>query len=198
MPTAPVIENLAEALGVAPGTLFEEPVPLGEAPQAAQAKLAPGAPEPLSPQVREWLREHDAVFGAMSDEEFEKYVLRMDLELDSEGKPVALWDLYGQLRQEDVAVQQALNQEDSRGGPLFPKLEKGPDLVKRASERWRTIRRLREKLHRQYDSRQSGLMKYSARLYDEGETDDYLLPAHMAEAERRRLLQEAFTGADTA
>jgi transcriptional regulator with XRE-family HTH domain len=33
MPTAPVIEHLAEALNVAPGVLFEEPVPLDEAPQ---------------------------------------------------------------------------------------------------------------------------------------------------------------------
>jgi transcriptional regulator with XRE-family HTH domain len=35
MPTAPVIEHLAEALGVAPGTLFEEPALAGkaEAPQ---------------------------------------------------------------------------------------------------------------------------------------------------------------------
>jgi transcriptional regulator with XRE-family HTH domain len=32
MPTAPVIEHLAEALGVAPGALFEEPVPLDKAP----------------------------------------------------------------------------------------------------------------------------------------------------------------------
>src|SRR5215213_3663177 len=35
MPTAPVIEHLAEALNVAPGTLFEEPVPLDEAPREA-------------------------------------------------------------------------------------------------------------------------------------------------------------------
>src|SRR5215213_5837411 len=35
MPTAPVIEHLAEALNVAPGALFEEPVPLGEAPREA-------------------------------------------------------------------------------------------------------------------------------------------------------------------
>ena len=33
MPTAPVIEHLAEALNVAPGALFEEPVPLDEALQ---------------------------------------------------------------------------------------------------------------------------------------------------------------------
>jgi transcriptional regulator with XRE-family HTH domain len=33
MPTAPIIEHLAEALNVAPGALFEEPVPLDEAPQ---------------------------------------------------------------------------------------------------------------------------------------------------------------------
>src|SRR5215217_2059441 len=34
MPTAPIIEHLAEALNVAPGVLFEEPVvPLGEPPQ---------------------------------------------------------------------------------------------------------------------------------------------------------------------
>jgi transcriptional regulator with XRE-family HTH domain len=32
MPTAPVIERLAEALGVAPGALFEEPVPKVSAP----------------------------------------------------------------------------------------------------------------------------------------------------------------------
>jgi transcriptional regulator with XRE-family HTH domain len=31
MPTAPVIEHLAEALNVAPGALFEDPVPLDEA-----------------------------------------------------------------------------------------------------------------------------------------------------------------------
>jgi transcriptional regulator with XRE-family HTH domain len=31
MPTAPVIERLAEALDVVPGALFEEPVPLDEA-----------------------------------------------------------------------------------------------------------------------------------------------------------------------
>src|SRR5918993_2729560 len=35
MPTAPVIEHLAEALNVAPGTLFEEPDPLDEAPREA-------------------------------------------------------------------------------------------------------------------------------------------------------------------
>jgi transcriptional regulator with XRE-family HTH domain len=32
MPTAPVIEHLAEALDVTPGALFEEPVPLDKAP----------------------------------------------------------------------------------------------------------------------------------------------------------------------
>src|SRR5829696_3525646 len=35
MPTAPVIEHLAEALNVAPGALFEAPVPLDEAPREA-------------------------------------------------------------------------------------------------------------------------------------------------------------------
>jgi len=35
MPTAPVIEHLAEALNVAPGALFEEPVPLAGAPREA-------------------------------------------------------------------------------------------------------------------------------------------------------------------
>src|SRR5215216_4470540 len=36
MPTAPVIEHLAEALDVAPGALFEEPaVPLADAPREA-------------------------------------------------------------------------------------------------------------------------------------------------------------------
>jgi transcriptional regulator with XRE-family HTH domain len=35
MPTAPVIEHLAEALNVAPGALFEEPVPLAGAPRGA-------------------------------------------------------------------------------------------------------------------------------------------------------------------
>ena len=35
MPTAPVIEHVAEALNVAPGALFEEPVPLAEAPREA-------------------------------------------------------------------------------------------------------------------------------------------------------------------
>jgi len=36
MPTAPVIEHLAEALNVAPGVLFEEPVPLDQAPDTGR------------------------------------------------------------------------------------------------------------------------------------------------------------------
>src|SRR5215208_4312110 len=37
MPTAPVIEHLAEALDVAPGALFEEPVPAGKAEAPTEA-----------------------------------------------------------------------------------------------------------------------------------------------------------------
>jgi len=42
MPTAPVIEHLAEALDVTPGALFEEPVPLAEAPSEPGRAATPG------------------------------------------------------------------------------------------------------------------------------------------------------------
>src|SRR5215212_5828393 len=65
MPTAPVIEHLAEALNVAPGVLFEEPVPLAEAPPlsgphgkeakppASDTPEEEQAAEPLSPKLRQ-------------------------------------------------------------------------------------------------------------------------------------------------
>lgn len=215
-PSAAMVEQLARGLDLEPGELFKNAPSPGtvvssgkaEAPPTGPAQLAPGAPEPLSLRVREWLQEHDAIFGAMTDEEFENHVLAMDLELDSEGKPVAIERLIDELDREDVDIHQALSRESRLGGTLFPKVERGPNFGKRVSERWREIRRLQEKLHRKYGAWQLGLINYSARLYDgriddarlydKRKTGDYLAPARMAEGERRRLLQESFVGADTA
>jgi transcriptional regulator with XRE-family HTH domain len=54
MPTAPVIEHLAEALNVAPGVLFEEPVPLDEAPREAGP-----ADDRKGPDPEEWGADED-------------------------------------------------------------------------------------------------------------------------------------------
>jgi transcriptional regulator with XRE-family HTH domain len=51
MPTAPVIEHLAEALDVTPGALFEEPVPLAKAPSQGPREKA-GPPLPLDIEER--------------------------------------------------------------------------------------------------------------------------------------------------
>src|SRR5215217_4190081 len=139
-PSVPTLEKIARGLGVELSDLLvEEPV----LPEKAEAPLsghtAPEAPEPPSPQVRQWLREQGATLGAMTDEEFRHLVLGMDLEVNPEGQPAAIERLVERLELEDGDIGQALSQEGVHGGPLFPKLEKGPDLVKRAGERWRAV-----------------------------------------------------------
>jgi transcriptional regulator with XRE-family HTH domain len=54
MPTAPVIEHLADALNVAPGALFEEPVPLADAPEAGLTGQAEAA-KLHGPSLQGWL-----------------------------------------------------------------------------------------------------------------------------------------------
>jgi len=134
----------------------------------------------------------------MTDEEFRNYVLGIELESNSEGRPEAIWRLIEQLELEDGDVGQVLSRESVHGGALFPKVEKGPDFMKRAPERWRAIRRLKEQIRHRYSARRIGLMNYSARLFDTGVTADYLVPARMAEAELDRALQEAYAEAGVA
>src|SRR5215213_4487503 len=94
MPTAPVIEHLAEALGVDPGQLFAEPALTEEAEALSTSELHE-TPRMDRPGVQEWLREH----GYVSREELYQWLEEdLDLDLDESGWPRGLQRAIHELR----------------------------------------------------------------------------------------------------
>jgi transcriptional regulator with XRE-family HTH domain len=181
MPTAPVIERLAEGLGVAPGALFEEPVPLDEAPQES-------GPPDLDPGVRKWLEEQGARFALITDEEFHERVAEIV-------EPAALDKLEEQIIAERQHVEQQLDRRDVRKA-LFPpgdirglatRQERVGAVLRPESEAWQ----LRWKLGHEYTVKLRALEYYRAWLQAHHMPGD----AHRRLEEARRAHREALVGA---
>jgi transcriptional regulator with XRE-family HTH domain len=188
-PNSASLVKLANALGVDVGDLY----PKAQAPLPLEAETLM-----TQPHVQRWLREQGAKLALTSEEEFSELVLGMDLEVDEDGYPKGIERLVGALWDEEDNVIGALMHEFRHGGELFPRTEKGPNLVERAFRRHKEVTRLKRELRQAYGARQLGLTNYSRRLYLAGETSDFLIPARMAEGVRRLMLEEAFAEAGAA
>jgi transcriptional regulator with XRE-family HTH domain len=102
MPTAPVIEHLAEALNVAPGALFEEPVPLADAPVAGPSDVE--RQRPSLGQVKE-------AFAPLADG-LNRYCARWEEKLPNlQGAPEEVVDFFLDLQDLHAIIMRTLENE---------------------------------------------------------------------------------------
>jgi transcriptional regulator with XRE-family HTH domain len=170
MPTAPVIERLAGALGVEPGDLFaspKAPAPSPRSPERAARSFASEAGMLDRPAVREWLRAR----GYVSREEFTQ---RLEEEGPSRGF-VGLQEALEGLHEERDRLKEAVRRHayelfgprDHEGGLAPATIE---EAMRPAREAWR----LRLELNHEYLLRKLDVVAFSKHLYASGETEGYL------------------------
>ena len=181
-PNTGSLTKIAKALEVEVVDLFPQ----------VQAPLPLEQPPTATPEVREWLREQGARFALMTEAEFSELVLNMEAGTDENDLLEGIERLVDRITEEDRSVDHALMREFRRGGELFPTTPAGPNLVKRASERHKSVMRLKRALAARYQVLRRSLTNYSMRLYSAGRTSDFLVHPRLAETLRRRLLEEAF------
>ena len=182
-PNPITMHKLAEALGAEVVDLF---------PKAQEAPRPLEQPPTTSPEVREWLMEQGAKFAVMSDAEFSELVLNMEAGTQENDLLEGIERLVEKITEEDLSVERALMREFAQGGNLFPNTPDGPDVVKRAFARHKAVMRLRRALADRYQVFRRSLTNYSMRLFDAGQTSDFLVHPRLAETMRRQLLEEAF------
>ena len=182
-PNPITMHKLAEALGAEVVDLF---------PKAQEALRPLEQPPTASPEVREWLMEQGAKFAVMADAEFSELVLNMEAGTQENDLLEGIERLVEKITEEDLSVERALMREFAQGGNLFPNTPDGPDVVKRAFARHKAVMRLRRALADRYQVFRRSLTNYSMRLFDAGQTSDFLVHPRLAETMRRQLLEEAF------
>jgi transcriptional regulator with XRE-family HTH domain len=183
-PNPSTLRKLAKALGVEVSDLLDDGrALLGRASERPPTERA---------EVKRWLREHDARFALMTDAEFSDLVLNLEAGADEDDLLEGIENLVGEITEEDLTVERALNREFAHGGALFPNTPAGPDLTKRLFARHKEVMRLRRALTARYQVFRRSLANYSMRLFEAGRTSDFLVHPRLKETVRRQLLEEAF------
>lgn len=181
-PNTGSLAKIAEALGAGVSDFF----PKGQAPLPLEQPLT------ASPEVREWLEERGAKFALMSAAEFSELVLGMESGAGAGDLLDGIERLVEEITEEDLGVERALMREFARGGELFPNTLAGPDLVKRASARFKAVMALKRALADDYQVLRRSLMNYSMRLYAEGRASDFLVHPRLHKTMQRQMLEAAF------
>lgn len=181
-PSSVSVVKLAEALGVSVGDLYPK----------AQAPLPLEQPLTGRPEVRQWLRARGAQFAIMPRSEFSDLVLQMELDAANGELLNGIERLVEDITEEDLRIERDLMREFQHGGELFPNPAAGPNLVKRAFARHKSVMALRRALAHEYQILRRSLANYSMRLFAEGRTSDFLVHPRLADTMRRQLLEEAF------
>jgi transcriptional regulator with XRE-family HTH domain len=223
----PTLAKIARAYGVPVADLIEEPVPhiagepvlqgRAESPPAGHAAPEEEEREPEAPpggarerlmnrpEVLEWLRGH----GHMDVDEFLSWAEDLEFDISEDGLPEGIERGIRELREKHDELTDALSKSSVRKA-LFPARSTeglaGKEWYRAAFEPGRLAWKLKAEIGREYWARERALVNYSARLFAEGKTEDYLLygsregePARehhrVLEEERRRALRETYAKA---
>ncbi len=166
------LAGIADAFGMSISELLEEPAPLGEAPLLDD------------PLIVEWLREHGATRGAMSDREFLEYGRGLDSEeLDEDGNPTAVVKAAQAVGREADATRRLLwtPKEYVSLRALLP-VEPGVPVAEQKRRRREQLGKLRREMEKRYHRRGLALWNYAELLAEQGSRA----------AERERLLEQAW------
>ncbi|MDP9454623.1 MAG: helix-turn-helix domain-containing protein [Actinomycetota bacterium] len=166
-PHDPTLAKIAKGYGVPFEELLEEPVPLGEAPEAGpNVETARETPPLDDPLIVEWLRGHGLAWGTTTDAGFEEHVRGLDLEeVDEDGRPVAVMELGRAVTDEQDKARDFL-WTPSKYRSLGSRLSVDPDapVAEQKLQRHDRLRELRWDLDRRYRRRAYALMRYAELL----------------------------------
>jgi transcriptional regulator with XRE-family HTH domain len=172
--------KIAGALGITVADLMAEedrpPAPLSGGPSPSTSGQPRTEALLENPHIVDWVSEHEGKHAAMSDAEFEDYLLNdVDPEIDEDGIPQGLVRLGKLLDEEEEWVDKDLRRELSHGGRLYQKADfSTPEAERRTIRDAQESARLGWELSRRYGRRRRQLAAHSRRLYDEGRTRHYL------------------------
>ncbi len=166
-PRYPTLNKIANAYGVPVEELIEEPVPLGEAPEAGpNVETVREVPLLDDPLIVEWLREHGLAWGTTTDAGFEGRVHGLDLEgVDEDGRPVSVMELGRAVTDEQDKARELL-WTPSKYRSLGSRLPVDPNapVAEQKLQRHDRLGELRRELDRRYRRRAYALRRYAELL----------------------------------
>jgi transcriptional regulator with XRE-family HTH domain len=165
-PSAVTLAKIAGALDVEVADLF---------PKAQAPLWSDESPEERRARLEEWLKEHNARRILMSDGEVVKHFERMASGSDGQAITNRLEQDVRNTFREEAEVDRDLAAEFAGGGELLPRVEDGPDLVKRAFARHKEYTQLKREIRRRYGRYYRALESYSKALFFEGWAADFVM-----------------------
>jgi transcriptional regulator with XRE-family HTH domain len=167
-PRPSTLRKLAEGLDIEVRDLFMEPaLPKAEAPR--------GAGRAGTKTLDEWLEEHGAKRILMSDEQVLENFERLASGSDRAAIPGRFEQEARDTFREEDKVLDALREEWVDGGNLLPKVEEGPNVVRRAFDHAKTYSQLGREIRSRYSRYLNALDNYGRALYLEGRADDFVM-----------------------
>jgi transcriptional regulator with XRE-family HTH domain len=168
-PRPSTLRKLAEALDVEVADFFREPV------LPRKTKAPRGAGRAGTKTLDEWLEEHGAKRILMSDEQVLENFERLASGSDRAAIPGRFEQEARDTFREEDKVLDALREEWVDGGNLLPKVEEGPNVVRRAFDHAKTYSQLGREIRSRYSRYLNALDNYGRALYLEGRADDFVM-----------------------